>query len=286
MSVLRCSILVRAASALFPMLAVLSNNPCPAAEDANTTYHFSLKKSNDKTLCDAYLQRLNAIEYREPPFCDRPESTAAPGFVRLDRISLSSEERRRLIPEIWNFTYPETYIGQAREQKFFGPIPIRGPVWTYPAPIDIENDGSPDKVIVWRGWGAEAQFATCGLGNGLSNGYAWRSAQLPYIMSADGSKVEAARTISVFGRSAPSSATTGGVEDPRYKPLGRSMSIFEYRDQYYFDAFTYKSLHAWTDLPDADHLLVFTHVHGRTRELCEYEMKDPELDIHRPIINR
>jgi hypothetical protein len=43
-------------------------------------------------------------DYQDPPYCDRPENDVIPGFVHLQRVSLSAEAVQELLPRVKGFT--------------------------------------------------------------------------------------------------------------------------------------------------------------------------------------
>lgn len=266
------------AGSSFGAAAVQHKDVTNAGDD---DYTFSLIKSRDDQVCSAYLKRLNAFKYgvgtgREPPYCDLPEDDSIPGFTRLSRIPLPIDERRRLIREVYNFTHPYSKVPLTEEHDFFDSTKIEGPVWIYSPQIDIENDGRPDKVIVWRGWGVDVGTQSCGIPYKVNGGYAWRPAQQVLLLSSDGVSIDTIRTNEIFGHD-PSSSD--------FNPIGRTINVFKFNNKYYFSAFQYgpASFNGGRSEPEiADSLIVFMRVSGKTQQLCEYRMRDPELrrDVH------
>lgn len=244
-------------------------------------YQFKLTKGHNTPVCEAYLQRLNFAGYQhdedEPPFrpfCDRPENDVVAGFTKLNRIPMTLEDRNRLIFDVYNFTHPDSKVAAIRAEAMFSPFAakISAPIWRYDPPVDIDNDGVPDNVVVWQGWGAEAGTGVCGSSYTSTGGLALRSVQQAYILTADDASVDEGRTTAVFWHRKQVST---GIE-----PIGQSISIFKYQDKYYFDAFFYgpKSFdQRRSDSKLANTLGVFFHKVGSTRQICEYHMSDPEL---------
>ena len=258
-----------------------------ASADVNATYHFSLKKSVAPDVCNAYLEKLNSVDYDddlEPPFCDRPESSTPKGFVALNRVPVSAEQQLHLFRDAWNLTHPYARLNAQRALEISTGVRNAEPVWTYSPPVDIENDGKPDKVLVWRGWGAQGGTGVCGLSYGGDGGLVWRSVQQGYILTPDGENIDTQRTSAVFGRNGSKDlyAGNGAGEALEFEPIGKSVSIFDFRGKVYFDAFFYGPspyVDMASDLHIADRLGVFLHENGVTRQLCEFQMKDPELGL-------
>jgi hypothetical protein len=121
------------------------------------------------------------------------------------------------------------------------------------------------------GWGAEAGDSLCGVPYPASRGLAWRTAQQTYILNADDTSVDKARTQAVFWRRKPSGTAL--------EPIGHEISIFEFQGRYYFDAFRYGPMafdSGQSDPKIADTLGVYLHKGGVTRQICAYRMRDPE----------
>lgn len=262
------------------LLLVMSSS---YAADVNTAFHFSVTKATDSAICSAYLARLNSVDYGElgdegAPFCNRPEITSVSGFSKLNRVPLSQSEQRALILEVWNFTIPA--LAGPRAALLIDDIPNPNPVWTYELPLDIENNGRPDRILVWRGWGAQAQTGACG--HPSDGGLTVRSVQQAYVLDSHDNTIDQATTIAIFGRNGVNQLFENDhpVSTQVFRPIGRSISIFEYRGTFYFDGFLYgpSSDAAQRGNPAIeDRLGLFVHEAGITRQLCEYRMKDPEF---------
>jgi hypothetical protein len=115
-------------------------------------------------------------------------------------------------------------------------------VWTYVAPLDLENNGSPDHVLIWQGYGATDSAAACGE-LVPPPGTAWDATYVPtraFILTTDGKRIDEQRTRAVFGASG---ALVGRrVEGPgkfakarAFRSLADSVGIFRYQGRYYID---------------------------------------------------
>lgn len=257
----------------FPTSAILSGVRDKGA--------YRLSKGRGRPVCEAYLQRLNQTDFDSPAYCGRPESDVVPVFAILKRIPLTVAELDHLLPEISAFTFPGSF---PRDGIHHGdatrPWPdgsgapgysVADPsIFRYEPLVDIENDGAPDYIVVWMGTGASRAGGYCG----AQDGDAFRVDTLAYALFADTKTVDGRKTRSVFGHSAATYGPRDGGDDLDYRPVGRSIGIFKYRELFYFDTFI--------DRPgDFDNrrkhsprtsetLGVFLHDRGATRKMCEY----------------
>jgi hypothetical protein len=107
-----------------------------------------------------------------------------------------------------------------------------------------------------------------------------RYRQLAFVLEKGDQDIDDARTLSVFGhptggRPRPD-PDAGSPKDTQFLAIGSSLGIFKYRDQTYFDTFFDGG--GWpdfagerADLPSLmNHLAVFAHHDGVTRQVCEY----------------
>ena len=244
-------------------------------------------------VCEAYLQRLNQTQFKYPAYCGRPEDDQVPGFQRLTRVRVSKEEITKLYNLVVTITNPRTEI----DSRYFDEMNANGGVftgtppqitmpqarayetWRYDPLIDIDNDGSPDNVVIWNL--DSVDYHECGdFRPGPTRGQ-----QVSLIMSADGSTVDQARTIRTFGHpdgGCDAIAGMAGLSGPirflkSWRLLGNSYSVFRYRDLYYFDTF-YDLFAHLGDFQNKrkgssrlqDTLAVFLHRSGKTAPVCEY----------------
>jgi hypothetical protein len=269
------------ATVLSVLLAAARDCKGAPVEDKNATYHFTLMKGKGKAVCDAYLERLNAVDYTtlpeaplSQPFCGLPENDEVTGFSKLNRVPLTLEERNRLLVNVHNFTHRNIQIPPGRVKEFFSWSlgKVTQPIWRYQPRLDIENSGMPVDVVVWQGWGAESGTGACGVPYPTSHGQAWRVVQQAYVLTADGSSVDEPKTSALFWTRSRSGAAL--------EPIGQEVGILEFKGQYYFNAFSYgpRSFDSGQSNPKiADTLGVFLHKDGESRRICEYRMRDPEL---------
>ena len=254
---------------------------------------FTLTRGLGIPVCEAYLQRLNQTQFKSPAYCGRPEDDQVPGFQRLTRVRVSKEEITKLYNLVVTITNPLTEI----DSRYFDEMNANGGVftgtppqitmpqvrayetWRYAPPIDIDNDGSPDNIVIWNL--DSVDYHECGSFNPGPT----RGQQIALVMSADGSTVDQARTIRIFGHpdgGYDAIAGMSGLSGPirflkSWRLLGNSYSAFRYRDLYYFDTF-YDQFANLGDFQNKrkgssrlqDTLAVFLHRNGKTAPVCEY----------------
>ena len=237
--------------------------PQSARSDDRSHYEFKLEKGGGTPVCNAYLQRLNETEFDAPPFCGRPENDQVPGFSLLHRLPLTPAETQRLYPRIMSFlgarrsTPPhpmDNYDAAWARSGGSGPAIF---AWRYDPWVDIDNDGTPRQVVVWTGPPFENANRPCGStpeDPRITQPLRWT--QLAFVLTRDGQELDDERTLVTFGR------PPAGAAQTQFYPLGLSLSLFSYRNQIYFDTFL--------EPPMQDHLAVFVHSQGVTRQVCQY----------------
>ena len=248
---------------------------------------FTVTKGAGTAVCDAYLGRLNLERFSKPPYCGRPENSKVEGFQALNRIPLSVTEALALGDRISNFT-SHGHQEPARTGQFFitRSLLVRElgrdiNAWRYLPKVDIDNDGKPDSVVVWQGYGASKSLYLCGR---ESNNQPRRQAQIAYIVDAGLTRIDESRTRKIFGHPLggyPIFKNGKRVGTSReFRPIGRSIGIFEYRHIYYFDTFfdSYGDFQGKRkkDPEIANTLGVFLRRDGITKEICELRWNYPE----------
>ena len=86
------------------LLAMPLAHVAPASAQPRPAYRFDLVQGQGVAVCEAYLARLNMTDYQDPPYCNRPEHAAIPGFARLQRMPLTAEAVQALLPRVKGFT--------------------------------------------------------------------------------------------------------------------------------------------------------------------------------------
>ncbi|MHB9119442.1 MAG: hypothetical protein ACYC2R_14405 [Burkholderiales bacterium] len=263
--------------------------------------HFIFKLTQGKgvPVCEAYLKRLNDSDFDKPPFCGRPEDDSVPGFTRLNRVPLTAEEIHDLYPKVEGF---QSYQNQNKWKiqlkdspfkEFMSLASVRSDMgmnrvgaWRYEPPVDIDNDGQPDNVLMWY----QGRFA-CGSIGGYAT-YPEHGSFTANILDAKNQCINEARTRELFGH------PVGGYPIikkgkflglfPGFRYVGMSMGIFAYEGAYYFDTF----FDGWGDFSGKRRgdfagaekvdlinrmtatLGVFQRKEGKTKQICEYYWPD------------
>jgi len=294
-----------------------TDNGISATEDNNREgqqYRFQLTKGKGTPVCDAYLERLNTTHYEKPPFCDRPENDAIPGFTKLNRVPLSPNDVHDLYPIL------HAYIGLANNEKLdWSSMALQqeltqtgqfrltedgmkdlqsmldngwAKIWRYAPSIDIDNDGAPDNVQIWHGYPIHGSGGRqCGDDGYPATHYGEliRQPQVAFVVSDKGDRLDVGKTAKVFAH--PKGGYRFYAEQDKkwkvsedFRPIGRSMGIFKYQEMYYFDTF----FDGWGDFEGkrrtegtrrkdkqiGNTLAVLLHKDGKTKQVCEFLMTD------------
>lgn len=261
-------------------------------------YHFDLTKGVGTAVCDAYLKRLNTTDYTSPPYCDRPEQTTVPGFTPLHRVALTAEEVYDLSPRVNQFmglghqgSKEEDEAWEAK-RKSLGLAPTRTleavkqllqrgqtRVWRYDPPTDINNDGTPDNIVVWQGTPVSHFLGVCGVVASLGPDAQLydRQSQVVFVLAPSNDRLDIPKTRTIFGHPSGGYRLPDGTLSTKFRPIGETIGIFEYQDHYYFDTFFDNT---WGDFHNkrvgdpklANTLGVFLRQHSETKQICEYHM--------------
>jgi uncharacterized protein YecT (DUF1311 family) len=263
---------------------------------ASTEYgRFWLTYGHGVKVCEAYLQRLSSSAYEHHPKCDRPESDEVSGFRSLDRMKLTAEAMLPFWASVESFLEsgdPERWrAADASDRKLGRPLQygdrpnqlrrlqneasFRRP-FRFARPVDIDNDGIADPVVIWR-------TGSCVRSGALDEMHYWAS--IPIVLNAEGDGPNVERTRRIFGHPLGGYRLPSGKVSSKFRPIGRHMGIFEFEAAYYMDTF----FDGWGDFnghrqhdavlgeydPDiAKRLAVFKRSGGETRQLCEYWLQD------------
>jgi hypothetical protein len=241
-----------------------------------TTVKMHLTRGVGIPVCEAYLQRLNQTVFHEPPYCGRPENDQVPGFYKLNRVPIPPEQFRELYGHLTLFSETGNSGGEQDVTRMYDREP-HGDVgedgaWEYDPEVDIENNGTGTPFVVW---GAMPTFPACGdrhrqTGPGFAAQGA-RGSQLLFVLKRNGAEIDDRRTKELFWH--PLEPNIAGL---KARQVGSSMSVFRYRNQYYWD--TFFDGNGWPDFDGKRkkdkslpaHLAVFLRQQGRTRQMCEY----------------
>jgi hypothetical protein len=159
-------------------------------------------------------------------------------------------------------------------------------MFRYAPPIDIENDGHPDDVIIWD------ERSRDGSPCGMKFEAVARAAKYALIMKSEHGSTELNRdrTKAVFGHPAGgiwvNSGTPQAYFHSYFRLLGSSYEVFSFRDKYYFDTFFDSSYIAdfkdqrFNDPNLANTLGVFLHINAHTQQVCEYYLNESITESH------
>jgi uncharacterized protein len=248
--------------------------------------HFSLTKGQSVPVCEAYLERLNRSWYPNYPTCDRPEDDRSKGFRKLERIVLSAEEVLPFWASVRSFVLdgdpdrwkrheawlkerglPAVYGDRERQLQL-----IRAEtslhVYRFRQPIDLDNDGSADRVVMWRD-------GQCGYFDGPLP-RSWL--QIPIVLNAAGDGPDVERTRQLFGHPIDGYRLPTGKLVSRFRPISLRAGLFWYEGSYYTDGF----FDEWGDFDNqrakdpeiGNRLGVFLRRNNVTSQICEYLLDD------------
>lgn len=251
-----------------------------------------LTEGDGTPVCEAYLQRLNQTMFHEPPSCGRPENEQIPGFARLNRVRLTPAQVNGDYVTAFTLTHvlaaTEKLVKPAADRTDLAAIelddgkpagsvkaltdPVDISAWRFDPPVDIDNDGRPDNVVIWRGfppsWSSSDAADNCGVFVDSSRAITG-SDQFPLIFSSGYKTVDTARTLEVFADPARSS------HEIPMTPYGDSVEIFEYDGKYYFD--TTKPTDGASVIYEND-IYVYLREQGKTHQVCKYENLQSQWD--------
>lgn len=245
----------------------LSPIPAPAPVIRNVytgmpkRYPFKLTRGRGTPVCEADLQRLNQMEFHDPPYCGRPGSTQVPEFTLLHKRYLNLTEYVRLWSEV-------TGEPQSKAPVYRGFTPG---AWTYEPPVDIENSVSTDSLVMWTD--VDRYSTQCGAAD-TRTGAPIRGGVLGLLVSTN-ARINNEKTYKFFGE-----RNAAHYGRPAAAEFAHQFDIFRYQNKNYFDTFLdqgydfqggpqYASSNTLSDT-----LAVFLIEHGMRREMCEYHVSD------------
>jgi len=256
---------------------------------------FELLKGHGMPACEAYLRHLNSIAFTNSPMCDRFPEDPVGGLEKLERVSLSPDEVFALQEKVMGFvqTGDQDVFAKMHEERKRLHVPVYPlqtlssiehdlhrilEVWRYSPQVDVDNDGTPDNVIMWQGLGSSAAAIRCGARDLADN--VLITPTVPFVLSADGTRIDVRRTRTLFGFQSLHEHGVGAeeAENQKYKPMGTTVGIFKFRGRYYFDSF-YKwgAAHAKNRSEvrgTVQRLSVYFRQNDVTKQVCEIRWND------------
>jgi hypothetical protein len=225
-------------------------------------------------VCEAYLQRLNQTVFYRQPWCGVPETDRVPGFELLHRQRLKKQEFYTLEPIVSTVIFGAPY-GAPRSLNY------TPSAWRYEPPVDVDNDGKPDNVVIWDE--DDVVRPHCGLFFG-PNMLPDAGAQRALVLTPDNRAVDVVRTGELFGQAGLSKADAARAKQShaasRYQPIGFREGVFRYRNMTYVETFfddSYRKDSADQEksgIALGDTLGVFLRRNGVTHQVCEYDLLD------------
>jgi hypothetical protein len=258
----------------------LARAPTASRGAGGKRYRFVLTKGQGVPVCEAYLQRLNQTEFHTPPYCDRPESDVVPGFAVLDRRYLDRAEYVATQTDISDVVLNRPpHYDYVRHRNPDGSETLVEPhlpptvadfspaSWRYAPPVDIENSGHPDDLVIWTP-DARNYPSMCGERNTRNN------ERIPgdhagIILFPGRDQIDTDRTLALFGFSNLKKYVGGQSE------FGQAYTVFKFLGTTYYDTFFLTPNGDFDgkrggDPKLSDTLGVFLYEHGARREMCEY----------------
>jgi hypothetical protein len=230
---------------------------------------FKLTKGQGTEICEAYLQRLNAIEFVDnDPVKGRISEPLLKGFADLKPVPLTAEEIQRMYYKIKSFDYLQDQDifekdkeihknevwriqqGQRapREIKQYMIDYQKTPFIRYQIMLDMDNDGIPTDTVI-------------------------KNNNSVYLVDSKLQRIDEARMKAIF-------ANQQILDWPsirQFPPLASPINIFSFNNKFYFDGFL-DLLIGQSNLPirvdpyvPVMELGVFFHKQQQTYKICEYQ---------------
>lgn len=274
------------------------------------TVRVRLVKGHGVPVCEAYLQRINQIIFHEIPSCSRPDNDQIPGFTRLNRVPLTAAQVNHLYVSAYNLSHPlwpgdrvrpmhEAPLSYPDIVAYYGDADFKSAakvkaltnkdnisVWKFNPEVDIENNGQPDNIMIWRNFFPPTWNEVpvpCGVLIDIYHGTGQLD-QVPFVLNADSSKINVAKTNDIFGDATWLAKDKIAIEKKQYgphqsiKPLGGSIEIFKYGDKYYFDT-TDPVFYGVTQVKTQENnIYIYLHEAGQTQQVCQLKNADEEWE--------
>jgi len=220
------------------------------SKDPPYRYEFRLEKGAGTPVCDAYLKRLRNTDFHRLPQCERPENTSVPGFKALDRVPLTQAEVLKLYEPVagWLLMDDLDYYNKLRANKaklgeaYVFPndaaaaakaqaarVQRGAPLYFRVNPVDIDNDGTLDNVVVWK----KEDFAC---GNQRSSEIFPAVVDTYLVALSDHGELDVDQTRELLEWHEQSLTDAQRTRGPIYK-IADTFGIFSFDGQYYTDAF-------------------------------------------------
>ena len=153
--------------------------PASLSMDGRAPFHydFEVEKGAGTPVCDAYVQRLRNTDFYRLPQCDRPENVSVAGFEKIGRVPLKEAETRALYEPVKGLLFyddPDYFKKWRADRARRGQDVVNSgaeigvhtqavwakngyqtgaappPLYFRLEPVDLDNNGTRDHVIVWK----------------------------------------------------------------------------------------------------------------------------------------
>jgi hypothetical protein len=247
-----------------------------AAPAYDYPYEIELK-SGVEHVCAAYVRALSDSSFPQIARCERPDVGDVDGFQRVGRQPLQPKEVSDLLVPVVTMLEKDEYraakiVGSGADADHFErqqqrSIEAGQPhrfFYRFDPQPDIDNDGTPEGVAVWKDVGVPCGFVKF-------HDPMFSPTHLLILDSRE--NLDERRTRAIFGLEsiAPTPASSR-------KWLGDSFGVFRFRSEFYFDTFnSYSNLDHTISAAEEksllETLLVFQRKGGTTRLVCEIRFK-------------
>ncbi len=281
------------------IFVILNSSVAYSKEEAHPKPEFKLIKGQGTEVCEAYLKRLNVTEYLDNnPAKGRITEPLLEGFADLKPVPLTAEEIQRIYFKTISFARYQNqdlvedviaYHKNNNYRSFQNPAhreeyiknPVRDyyissntlevvkksmeanqktPFVRYQVPLDLDNDGVSDDVVIKNNQGV-------------------------YIVDKALRRINEKRMYQIF-------ANQEALDWPsmiQFPTLAFPITVFSYKHRYYFDGNFNKLVFRDDYMPNVLSLSlsrppylwgVFEHYNQKTRRICEYEWMNDNLSYH------
>jgi hypothetical protein len=273
-------------TALTAVVLILASIAIGDEAAAQGDKQFSLKEGSGVAVCEAYLELLNKTHFDTDPFCGRPADGPVDGFEDLNRHNMDAADIFPLFRYVYEFVnnddqhHVDRFFQGSADPSDLNPEPLAGiedalkhnwlKVWTYSHPVDIENNGTNNRILIWRGHGATDNSGVCGVPYGSHGTDFSYPDQRAFILAADGKQLDEQRTREVFG--AHSSDIAHKTNSPQlasgkpFRSLADSIDIFEFSGRYYIQTMNRPK----SGISPLRPVNVFLRMNGQTKRICSF----------------
>ena len=249
---------------------------------------FRLLRGADKEVCAAYMAWLRASYFDHPPHCLRPAPDAATGFEPLKLVPLDAGSIMAIHSEMGQFLSdrpnlrPVQAETSAEQREYLETARLRPPEFsasTFDPPIDIDNDGVPDRIAYW----SDLHNRPCNSSQYYADGVTLFRQARHGVALDDLRRLDATRTHALFGHPFPyvlqlrdeKSGKPVSTTLETYRPLTAMITFTRHRGTFYFDGFM--ASFEWgdfenrrkSDLSLNDTIAVYERRNGKTIQHCE-----------------